>query len=76
MMRCRRRGWKKLLGLAVILSGLSACTTSTVVVDNYCQLYRPVSWADGDTPGTIGQIDINNGIYECKCNSDCPKVEK
>jgi hypothetical protein len=53
---------------------LSACGGNTGAInDTFCLLYQPVFASGQDTAGTLAQVDVNNGIFECRCRNDCPK---
>lgn len=48
---------------------LSGCMTSTIAINDYCLLYKPVTFsAKNDTVETVDQIDNNNVVYERVCN--------
>ena len=65
----------KLLLSPLILSALSGCATvSTVPVNSYCAIAKPISYdAKQDTPETVAEIELHNGVFVCLCEDDCPK---
>ena len=67
-------GWRKRLVLAWTLIGMSGCAANTGVTDTFCLLYQPIYASSKDTEETQRQVDLNNGIFECRCRADCPKV--
>lgn len=60
-----------LLALAALLSLLllSGCVTTTATrgADTYCQIARPITWADADTDETIEQVKSNNAVWNELC---------
>ena len=67
--------WVKPPLLLLILSALSGCATvSTVPVNSYCAIAKPISYdTTKDTPETVAEIELHNGVFTCLCEADCPK---
>jgi len=42
-------------------------TKPPVVVDSYCENYKPVRWSKNDTPETAQQVRENNAVYKALC---------
>ena len=65
----------KLLLMFPILTALSGCATvSTVPVNSYCAIAKPISYdAKQDTPETVAEVELHNGVFVCLCEQDCPK---
>jgi len=64
-----------LLLASPILTALSGCATvSTVPVNSYCAIAKPISYdATKDTPETVKEIEAHNSAFVCICEADCPK---
>ena len=58
-----------------ILTALSGCATvSTVPVNSYCAIAKPISYdATKDTSETVKEIEAHNSAFICICEADCPK---
>ena len=67
--------WVKPPLLLLILSALSGCATvSTVPVNSYCAIAKPISYdATKDTSETVKEIEAHNSVFVCVCEADCPK---
>ena len=69
--------WAKLLSLFLILSALSACatvSTEAVPLNSYCAIAKPITYdATKDTPETVAEVELHNGVFTCLCEQDCPK---
>ncbi len=70
-----KSNWARLLSLSPILFALNACATvSTVPVNSYCAIAKPISYdAKQDTPETVAEVELHNGVFVCLCEQDCPK---
>lgn len=66
--------WVRRLSPCLILLAMSACATvSTVPVNSYCAVARPISYDNAkDTPETVRTIEAHNSTWVCLCESDCP----
>ena len=64
-----------LLLASLILSALNGCATvSTVPVNSYCAIAKPISYdATQDTSETVKEIEAHNSAFICICEADCPK---
>lgn len=69
-----RSNWARRLSLCLILPVMSGCATvSTVPLDSYCAIARPISYdTTRDTAETVAAIEIHNSQWVCLCESDCP----
>ena len=69
-----RLNWAKQLSLCLILPVMSGCATvSTVPLDSYCAIARPISYNTiRDTAETVAAVEIHNSQWVCLCESDCP----
>ena len=58
-----------------ILSATNGCATvSTVPVNSYCAIAKPISYdATQDTSETVTEIEAHNSAFICICEADCPK---
>ncbi len=67
--------WVKPPLLLLILSALSGCATvSTVPVNSYCAIAKPISYdATKDSSETVTEIEAHNSAFVCICEADCPK---
>lgn len=67
--------WVKPPLLLLILSALSGCATvSTVPVNSYCAIAKPISYdATKDSSETVTEIEAHNSVFVCLCEDDCPK---
>ena len=67
--------WVKPPLLLLILSALSGCATvSTVPVNSYCAIAKPISYdVTKDTSETVREIEAHNSVFVCLCEDDCPK---
>ena len=65
----------KLLLLFPTLFVMSGCATvSTVPVNSYCAIAKPISYdATQDTAETVKEVEIHNSVFVCLCEQDCPK---
>ena len=70
-----KSNWERLLSASLILSALSGCATvSTAPVNSYCAIAKPISYdAKQDTPETVAEVELHNGVFVCLCEQDCPK---
>ena len=67
----------KLLLSSLILSATSGCVTGlteAVSLNSYCAIAKPITYdAKQDTPETVAEVELHNGIFICLCEDDCPK---
>jgi len=65
----------KLLLASLILSVTNGCATvSTVPVNSYCAIAKPLSYdVTKDTSETVREIEAHNSAFICICEADCPK---
>jgi uncharacterized protein YceK len=67
----------KLPLLLLILSALSGCatvSTEAVPLNSYCAIAKPITYdAKQDTPETVAEVELHNGVFICLCEADCPK---
>ena len=70
-----KSNWARLLSLPLTLSAMSGCATvSTAPVNSYCAIAKPISYdATKDTPETVAEVELHNGVFICLCEQDCPK---
>ena len=69
--------WAKLPSLFLIMSALSGCVTGlteAVPTNSYCAIAKPITYdATQDTPETVAEVELHNGVFSCLCEQDCPK---
>ena len=69
--------WAKLPSLFLILSATSGCVTDlteAVPTNSYCAIAKPITYdAKQDTPETVAEVELHNGVFTCLCEQDCPK---
>ena len=69
--------WAKLPLLYLILSATSGCVTDlteAVPTNSYCAIAKPITYdATKDTPETVAEVELHNGVFVCLCEQDCPK---
>jgi len=67
----------KLPLLLLILNGMSGCVTGSteaVPLNSYCAIAKPITYdATKDTPETVAEVELHNGVFICLCEDDCPK---
>ncbi len=70
-----KSNWVRLLLLLLILFALGGCATaSTVPVNSYCAIAKPISYdAAKDTAETVKEVETHNSVFVCLCEQDCPK---
>jgi uncharacterized protein YceK len=67
----------KLLLASLILSVTNGCatvSTEAVPLNSYCAIAKPITYdATKDTPETVAEVELHNGVFVCLCEQDCPK---
>jgi len=67
----------KLPLLFLILNAMSGCatvSTEAVPLNSYCAIAKPITYdATKDTPETVAEVELHNGVFVCLCEQDCPK---
>ena len=67
----------KLPLLFLILNAMSGCVTGSteaVPLNSYCAIAKPITYdATKDTPETVAEVELHNGVFVCLCEQDCPK---
>jgi hypothetical protein len=67
----------KLPLLFLILNAMSGCVTGSteaVPLNSYCAIAKPITYdATKDTPETVAEVELHNGVFICLCEDDCPK---
>ena len=67
----------KLPLLFLILNAMSGCatvSTEAVPLNSYCAIAKPITYdATKDTPETVAEVELHNGVFICLCEDDCPK---
>ena len=59
--------------LILILLGLNGCANnSSVPINDFCQIAKPIRDHKDDTAKTRDQVREHNAKYLCVCNDDCP----
>ena len=56
------------------MSGCATVSTEAVPLNSYCAIAKPITYdATKDTPETVAEVELHNGVFICLCEDDCPK---